>query len=291
MPLPVCLGVDAGGSSTKWVLMQGQTVLARGQAPALTAALVHTPAGKAALRAQRSSLPVTAQRAHFGLPGLSAGTPQAGQLRQELAASLGLGPEAVGLESDLDLAYSAHFAPGEGILVYAGTGSMAYHLPVSGEPVRAGGRGYRIGDEGGGASIGRAALHWVTDFLDRGEEPHGPLAAEVAKLTGGLDWPTLRAFVYGTPGARSLALVAPAVTCAAQLGDPQALQLLREAACALVRLTKNVQLQTGPLPAKATGGALQSAPLQQALQQQLPTIQIAFADHAWTAAGKAARTT
>lgn len=289
------LGVDAGGSGTKWTLLRGDEVVARGRVAPLTSALLDTPAGSEALNELRAALPAMPDAVYAGLPGLAAGTDRAEAVAAQLAGGLGLSQPGllqrqVWVESDLDLAYRAHLQPGEGILIYAGTGSIAYHVAASGAAARAGGRGYRIGDDGGGASLGRGVLRWATDALDIGQLPAGPLAAQMARITGGLDWDTLRAFVYGVPGASALARLAPAVTLAAEQGDGVALQLLEQAAQALATLGRRVQQQVGPLPLVATGGALQSQLLQGALRRQLPQVRLQFCDHAEAGARFLSRT-
>lgn len=287
---PLALGLDAGGSGTQWALLRGAERVASGTVAPLTAALLGTPAGEAALHSLRGALPALPQRLHAGLPGLSAGSAQAEAARAHLAAALGLSARQVSVEGDLDLAYRAHFAPGEGVLIYAGTGSIAYHVTTSGQTLRAGGRGYRIGDDGAGASLGRGALRHVTDALDFGQGATGPLAEEVAAVTGGLDWDTLRSFVYAAPGASALARLAPAVGRAADRGDAAALELLRGAATSLAELGRRVQVRAGPLPLRATGGALRVSPLfPELLRGLLPGVDIEWRDHA-EAAARAAQT-
>ncbi|WP_339097584.1 BadF/BadG/BcrA/BcrD ATPase family protein [Deinococcus sp. VB343] len=290
--LPFALGLDAGGSGTQWVLLRGGQRVGGGTVAPLTSALLPTPAGEAALHALRDALPRPRPhtlKLHAGLPGLSTGTPQASAARQTLAAALGLGPEQVTVESDLDLAYRTHFAPGEGVLVYAGTGSIAYHVTAGGKRLRAGGRGYRIGDDGAGASLGRWALRHLTDALDFGAEATGPLATEVAAITGGLDWDTLRAYTYAAPGASALARLAPAVGRAADQGDPAALALLRRAAEALAELGRRVQTRAGAVPVRFTGGALRASPLFVTfVGEAFPDAEVAWRDHAEAAARVAA---
>ncbi|GMA15472.1 ATPase (plasmid) [Deinococcus metallilatus] len=285
----LALGLDAGGSGTKWTLLGGGQPLTRGVTPPLTAALLGTGAGAAALAALAGALPARPDVVHAGLPGLSAGTPAAESAREVFARALGLPTARVSVEGDLDLAYRAHLAPGVGILLYAGTGSIAYHVARDGSVIRAGGRGYRLGDEGGGFSLGRAALRWVTDALDAGAVPPSPLADEVAGVTGGLDWDTLRAFAYGTPGAAALASLAPAVGRAADRGDGVADALLDEAARSLTDLAGRVRARVGPLPITATGGALRVSPrFPAALARHLPGVTVTWRDHAEVAARFAA---
>ncbi|UBV44837.1 ATPase (plasmid) [Deinococcus taeanensis] len=284
-PLPFSLGLDAGGSSTRWSLRRGGSTVASGSGPPLTTALLGTPAGQDSLQALRAALPATPEVAHAGLPGLSADHPDTDRVREALAAALGLNPARLSVESDLDLAYRAHLAPGSGVLLYAGTGSVAYHVTRGGEVIRAGGRGYRIGDDGAGFSLGRGALRALTHDLDHGRHPEGPLAQEVAAVTGGLDWNTLRAFAYSTPGAAGLATLAPAVGRAADQGDVRAQTLLQEAAQALAALARAVQERAGTLPVTATGGTLRVSPLLvAALGRALPGVNVQHRDHAEAAA-------
>lgn len=286
---PVALGLDAGGSGTKWTLLRAGQPLARGVTSPLTAALLGTAAGEAALAALAGALPAHPDALHAGLPGLSAGTPAAAAARDALAGALRLPAHRITVEGDLDLASRAYFAPGAGLLLYAGTGSAAYHVAPDGTVIRAGGRGYRIGDDGGGFSLGRAALRWWTDALDAGPAPPSLLAAEIAGVTGGLDWDRLRAFAYGGSGAAAVASLAPAVGRAADAGDPVALALLEDAARSLADLVRRVEARVGPLPVVATGGALRVSPLfPAALARHLPGVRVAWRDHADIAARLAA---
>src|SRR5438045_2968301 len=53
-----------------------------------------------------------------------------------------------------------------GVVVVAGTGSIAYGRDAAGRAARAGGWGYLLGDEGGGFWIGRSALTAVVRQFD-----------------------------------------------------------------------------------------------------------------------------
>ncbi len=173
---PLALGLDAGGSGTQWALLRGAERVASGTVAPLTAALLGTPAGEAALHSLRGVLPALPQRLHAGLPGLSAGSAQAEAARAHLAAALGLSARQVSVEGDLDLAYRAHFAPGEGVLIYAGTGSIAYHVTTSGQTLRAGAGATASGTTGpepawGG---GRCATSPTRSISGRGQPGRWP---------------------------------------------------------------------------------------------------------------------
>ncbi len=71
---------------------------------------------------------------------------------------------------DADIALAGATAGGAGIIVIAGTGSIAYGRNTEGRTARAGGWGYVFGDEGGAFDIARQAIRAVL----RAEEGWGP---------------------------------------------------------------------------------------------------------------------
>ena len=54
---------------------------------------------------------------------------------------MGLAARRAVLDNDMHVAFASAFGPGEGVLVYAGTGSVAYHETAAGVAVRVGGYG------------------------------------------------------------------------------------------------------------------------------------------------------
>ena len=68
--------------------------------------------------------------------------------------------------SDALVALVAGVGDAAGVVVVAGTGSIAYGRDAAGRAARAGGWGYLLGDEGGGFWIGRAALTAVVRQFD-----------------------------------------------------------------------------------------------------------------------------
>jgi len=69
------------------------------------------------------------------------------------------------LLNDVEVACDGAFAGEDGVLVLAGTGSMAW-AKVGGRSLRTGGWGDAFGDEGSGYWIGRQALSMATQALD-----------------------------------------------------------------------------------------------------------------------------
>lgn len=160
------LGLDAGGTQTRWALAQVDGhVLAEGQVAGLSGLQLASSAGRVSL-AQISQVLASAVLARGRPRGIYAGItgvgesdgPAAAQLRELLSQALGLAPAAIFVGSDMDIAYRSAFAPGEGYLLYAGTGAIAAFIDEQGRMQRAGGRGPLLGDEGGGFWIAREAL-------------------------------------------------------------------------------------------------------------------------------------
>lgn len=273
------LGIDAGGSSTRWLLLDAAgEELARGAGGPVSAIQLATPERAAVLERLTALLrqvaaTATPARVVAGVTGLEPDSPDAGFLATTIAEALQMPQAAVSVMPDIHTAYLAAFRPGEGVLVYAGTGSVAFHLAADGTAIRAGGHGFLIDDAGGGYWIGREALKGVLRRWDeQGAAPGGPLAAGIFAALGGHDWNTIRREVYGGGRAR-LAALTPVVSLAAARGDEQARLVLAAAGTELARLARIVSGRVGhALPVVLAGGVARcGAPLTDALAAALPS--------------------
>ena len=201
------LGIDAGGSSTRWLLLDlAGEVVAQGRVGPVSAIELGSERTQANLAALLDEVAAVArpQRVVAGVTGLDTGSPQARLLAAHLCERLGLDEGAATVLGDVVTAYLSAFEPGGGVLVYAGTGSVAVHVAHDGSIVRAGGHGYLIDDAGGGYWIGREALKRLLRAADAaGAPPTGKLASAVFGALGGSDWPTVREAVYGGGRARA----------------------------------------------------------------------------------------
>lgn len=269
------LGLDAGGSSLKLAVtdQHGHIHLEK-RLKALPGHILDPnvrPVVLEALRAVLAQVRVLEPRAVFaGFTGLTSDDGLR-EIRNVIAQELNLPVEHVRTSSDIELAYRAHFAPGEGILVYAGTGSIAFHLSQDGGSERAGGHGYLIDDAGAGFSIGQAALRAVLRELDEGQ-PSSILARFVFGHANASTWPELSAFVYAS-GRSSVAGFAPLVGRAASQGDATAQDILESAGRELLRLATIMRLRLGNLPVALAGGALEISPiLVQTVQSEIPDL-------------------
>ena len=256
------LGIDGGASSTKWALFSADgAVLRQGRLGSMTGHLF-SPEDEAALRSRLADLADTLEsRPGAVVAGISGLQGHAGPIfRAALADTFGLPERLICVVSDLQLAYAAHFPPGEGVLVYAGTGSAACFYTPGGELLRAGGHGFLLGDEGGAFWQGRQALRAVLHAQDEGRPLPTLLAQELSTLIGNLDWPQVRAWVYGG-GRGVVATLAPAVDLAALAGDVVAQEVMQQAGRALADLALVIQnrvsseYQPGSPPVALCGGA------------------------------------
>lgn len=267
------LGLDAGGTQTRWAMADGSgTPVAQGQAAGLSGLQLLDAAGTATLTNTLQAIadatgPV--QGVVAGVTGFDAA--QVPQLCDLIASAWAIKPTQVQTLSDIELTCRAAFAPGEGYVVYAGTGSIAAFIDAQGALHRAGGRGAVIDDAGGGHWIARAALRqvWRAEDESPGAWQQSPLARRLFDRIGGSDWALTRAWVYGASRGE-LGSLALAVAAAAD-EDPAALAILQAAGAELARLARALQHRCGPRPLALAGRVFDLHPTIEAhLRQALP---------------------
>jgi N-acetylglucosamine kinase-like BadF-type ATPase len=261
------LGLDAGGGGTRWVLDDGARVVARGSLAPLSG---HVFSAEAEARARAIIADLAAAVLPHGGPaavlagitGTSQGSPEAARLAHLLGAALGTPTARIAVTDDIGILHRARFTPGEGILVYAGTGSAACHIRADGTMLHVGGLGSIIDDGGSGFAIARDALRAVLRLEEAapGSGWSTPLGHELAQAVGGSEWHVVRAYVYGGDRGRMAAL-APAVAAAARANDAEAVAALAQAARELARLARVLAARIGPQPVALAGGVRLLHPL------------------------------
>ena len=269
------LGIDAGGTQTRWALARADgSIVADGAVDGLSALQMGSESGRAALHAtvaqlSRAVLAVGQPRAVVaGLTGFGGDDVV---LAQTLAALLALDAGEVTICNDIEIAYRDSFAPGQGYLVYAGTGSIAAWIDQQGVFHRAGGRGVLLDDGGGGYWIAREALRqiWRREDEAPGSWQGSPMARAVFDHIGGSDWSLSRAFMYGQDRG-SIGRLALAVAASAE-ADPLALDILQRAGQELARLALALTARHGPRPVVLAGRAAQLHPaIAAAMRAALP---------------------
>ena len=239
------LGIDAGGSATRVVLVADGQVIRRFTAPPMNALL------SADLTDRLATLigAADATAAGIGMPGLRS-PDDAAALGAELTRRAG---RPVRVTGDGETAWLGAFGAAPGIAVFAGTGSGA--MGRDGERwARAGGHGFLLGDEGSAYWIGRAAANAAL----RWEDGMGGSAAlrDAVVEASGRDLTALVKDVHSHPAERDrLALLAPVVTALAG-EDETARRIALAAAGHLAELASAVRRRLGPLPVCGIGGVL-----------------------------------
>ncbi|WP_426103746.1 N-acetylglucosamine kinase [Massilia sp. TSP1-1-2] len=256
---PYGLGIDAGGTRTCWALASVDgAIVAEGEAAGWSALQMGSAEGRAsvqatlALLARQVNVHALPRAVRAGVTGFGG---DGGALQRMLAGLFGLAPAAVTVCSDIESAYLASFAPGQGYLVYAGTGSIGAFIDHAGQFHRAGGRGVCLDDGGGGYWIAREALRhiWRGEDEQPGRWRASPMAQAVFAHIGGDDWALSRQFIYGQErGAVGKLALAVAASAAC---DPVAAAILTQAGRELARLASALCARLGPRPVALAGRA------------------------------------
>jgi N-acetylglucosamine kinase-like BadF-type ATPase len=292
-PLELGLGIDAGGTQTRWALAApGGALLAEGRVAGLSALQMGSPHGRESVRATFAELAAavlphgTPARVQAGLTGFGGDSEL---LQRWLAELLYLEPADIRFCSDMEIAYRASFAPGEGYLVYAGTGSIGAFIDGDGQFHRAGGRGVVLDDGGGGFWIAREALRHIWRLEDErpGAWRESPMAQAVFDYVGGDDWAFSRQFIYGQERG-AVGKLALAVAASADR-DPAAAAILRKAGAELARLARALMNRFGPRPVAVSGRAAELHPCIVAEMRELLPAGLEFRQTAGGAHYAAAR--
>ena len=290
---PLFLGIDAGGTSTRWALADALGTLQReGAVAGLSALQLHDEAGRADLQHALEALArdcAGTGAVHGVLAGMTgldeAQRPRLGEL---LARALDVPSAQVEVISDIALACRA--APGA-YVIYAGTGSIAAFIDAAGTQQRAGGRGAVIDDAGGGHWIASEALRriWRAEDEAPGAWRDSAMARRVFEVIGGSDWAQTRQWVYGASRGE-LGTLALAVAQSAQ-NDAAAMSLLRAAGHELARLARALLLRHGARPLLLAGRVFDLHPcIAEQLLSELPagTERLPAAEPAQRAAARLA---
>ena len=225
MSAPIVIGIDGGGTKTRAVVADAQgkwiaDVVGPGSAVRPGQHEHSADVIAATVRDALASCEMTHVRPKVlcvGVAGVGR-EPEREALWQALLER-DLADDVV-IHSDFAVALDDAFGDGPGVLLIAGTGSVAFGRGPAGATARCGGWGPVIGDEGGGAWIGRRALSVVAASVD-GREPESALvgavltAAQVNEVSELVGWAA-----QASPG--QLATLAPVVMSVADSGDLRA---------------------------------------------------------------------
>ena len=265
--MPYYLSIDGGGTKTTCAVGDDSSVLATASAgpsnivrvgEATTRESLHQAVRQACAAA--GITPSQVLRTCVG--GSGAARPElAAIVREFLAEMLSTPVDVVG---DMQIALEAAFDQGPGVIVIAGTGSIAYGRDRQRKTVRAGGWGFAIGDEGSAHWIGRAAVIALLRASDQNEAAgDSALAAALFRAWGVRSLSDLARAANSVPPPDFSALF-PAVLATK---DELAAQVLRSAGRELAQVADIAigrlfaKAEPGPVPVGMVGGVFRHAEL------------------------------
>ncbi len=278
------LGIDAGASATQWALIDHDGLVATGTSAAMDGH-IYRPSSRERMEQVLSEISNQIKNyklsgAYMGITGVTSD----GSIETLAESILGVSIKVV---SDIELAYRANFSEGEGILLYAGTGSVAFAIDDRSNSHQIGGWGYLLGDEGGGYWIGREAIrHAMSEIETKAEFISDSLTSQLLNVIGGKDWSSVKSFVYSQERS-AIAALSKLVDTSASEGDINAIKIIQKAAEHLAHLVQRMDdsLATTLLPVQFTGGISRSSMVNQELHKILPErISISTIDIAHRAA-------
>jgi glucosamine kinase len=234
------LGIDGGGSQTSCAIGDETRVLGSGSGAGSNVlrvgeAQARTSISSAILQACAAAKvsPHQVKRTCIGIAG--GARPETTEIIRRILSELVSGEiEVVG---DMVIAMEAASGGGPGVIVIAGTGSIAYGRNAAGQTARAGGWGFAISDEGSGHWIGRAAVAAAMRVFDEGH--NGGLLESILKAWGVSTREQIILASNASP-APDFAGLFPAALAAADAGDPSAHDILARAGVELANLGKIV---------------------------------------------------
>jgi glucosamine kinase len=221
----IVVGVDAGGSKTRVIIAtsQGESLAElSGSGAAMSPGNADYCAD--VISALVENALANAEQSGAVIRALYAGVAGAGREAEQMALQDALSrkdiADEVVVDSDASIALADAFGDRSGVLLIAGTGSIAYGRSPAGFVARCGGWGPVFGDEGSGTWIGRRALSVVAAAHD-GREPETALtgailtAAQVNEAEELIPWAT-------AADRESIAALAPSVLAMAMQDDVRA---------------------------------------------------------------------
>jgi N-acetylglucosamine kinase-like BadF-type ATPase len=268
------LGIDGGGTRTAAWLADGEgKLLARVESgPSNPLKVGFRAAEREILKAFRTAL----REAGFPPAAARASRPQV--LRAVCAGISGVDRTAVHrpllawmrrhiparhylLTSDAAIALAAAVRDAPGIIVIAGTGSIAFARDDQGKLLRAGGWGVPFDDDGSGYDLGRKAVAAALEAFD-GRGPHTVLMDRICQH---LELRDITEIVSKQLEPPQVAALFPLVMVAAREGDLVARHLCDDAARDLanlaVALLKRAEWTRPATPVVTTGGVFKSSNL------------------------------
>jgi glucosamine kinase len=245
--VPYYLGIDGGGTKTTCAVGDETRLLATATAgPSNIVRVGEAQARESLYQSVRQACAAAGitpeQITRTCVGGSGAARPELAEIVRSILAQIL--PSTIDVVGDMEIALEAAFDTGPGVIVIAGTGSIAYGRDRNGNTARAGGWGFAIGDEGSAHWIGRAAVSAVLRAADlsdatseaRAELQKSPYVAALLKSWGVRSLPDLARAANSIPPP-DFAVLFPAVAAST---DDLARQVLASAGTELAQLAAAV---------------------------------------------------
>ncbi len=278
------LGIDGGGSKTRCAVGDESALLATVAAgPSNITRVGEARAQESLHQAIREACaaakidPRQLRRACIGAAG--AGREEIARIVRRIIAEVI--PGEIEIVGDMQIALEAAFGAGSGVVVIAGTGSIAYGRNAKGSTARAGGWGFAISDEGSAHWIGRMAVSALLRAADQASddrtknvpgkgariEPEASPLFNELKAAWKLD--SLEQLVRTANSTEDFATLFPAVLSAASARDVVAQRVLAQAGAELAQLAgivlrrlfaEQISSASSVVPLAMVGGVFRHAP-------------------------------
>ena len=279
--MPYVIGIDAGGTKTVGLLAdESGKVLSKSISGGANLLVKGELAVEKVIFDVIESLEAPEPLAALCLGIAGVGQPGADQVIRDVLRRLGQ-RQPVRVVNDALVALVAGAPSGVGIVVVAGTGSIAYGVDPDGHEARAGGWGYLLGDEGSAFWLGHYAVRHAIRAAD-GRGVATTLYPLICEKLGVSDPTELVKWFYDQELSRNrVADLASLVETASADGDEAAETLMDQASKHLVTAARAVANQlTFPdrYPIVLAGGAFKACPSLgrrvEALLDDLPEVEV-----------------
>jgi N-acetylglucosamine kinase-like BadF-type ATPase len=284
------LGVDGGGTNCRAAItVDDGEVIGEGRAEAAN----HIRVGmETAVNHVVEAVAQACQQAEIKLPEITAacvglaGVSHPDHHHQMLAAlKEALTISDITLETDARVALAGATGNKAGVVIIAGTGSIACGINSRGRFARAGGWGPAMGDEGSGSYIGRRALESVVMSYDYRGEPTS-MMEPILRHFGVSSPPELPPVIYDDPDSALLeiAQLSKIAVEAAREDDKVAREILKDAAKALavatIAVIEQLRMERDEFQVAYVGGVFEAGdlildPLREEIQGFAPHAKVA----------------
>jgi len=278
--VPFFLGIDGGGTKTRCLLGDEDSVLGTGTSSSCKVQRVGEACAHDALATaiheacvQAGISPREITRMCAGITG--AARPEiAGVMRDLLSNIVGGKIEIIG---DVEIAFEDAFGPGPGVIVIAGTGSIVWGRDANGQTARAGGWGHAISDEGSGYWIGVEAVKAA--LREHDDQGNSDLLIRLLEAVGSKDFDDFVVRMNADPQP-DYAVLFPTVLAAANR-DSAAAGVLERAGIELARATdvvvRRLFANSEKVVVATHGGVLTNSPqvkdsFERELQSRFPDV-------------------